>query len=171
MIPQLETDRLLLRAHRVDDFSECAMMWGDPVVTRHIGGRPFTGEEVWSRLLRYVGHWQLLGYGYWIIHERASGLFVGEVGFADFHRDISPPLAAPEIGWALAAWAHGRGMATEAVRAALAWGDANLPSPRTVCIIDPDNSASRRVAQKCGYRETARTLYKGSPTILYERAP
>jgi RimJ/RimL family protein N-acetyltransferase len=169
MIPQLETERLILRAHRIDDFAECAMMWGDPAVTRYIGGQPFTAEEVWSRLLRYVGHWHLLGFGYWIIHERASGLFVGEVGFADFHREISPQLDAPEIGWALATWAHGRGLATEAVRAALAWADAHLSTSRTVCLIDPDNTPSLRVAQKCGFREWQRTTYKGSPTVLYER--
>ncbi len=170
MIPALDTERLTLRGHRLDDFADCAAMWADPVVVRHIGGRPFGGEEVWTKLLRYVGHWALLGFGYWVVRERAGGRFVGEVGFADFHRDIAPPLAGtPEIGWALAAWAHGRGFATEAVRAAVAWGDAHFDGARTVCLIDPANAASLRVAAKCGYREAARTSYHGEPTILFER--
>ena len=66
----------------------------------------------------------------------------------------------------LAPWAHGKGFATEAVRAILAWGAAHLGG-RTVCMIDPANLASIRVAEKCGYKEFARTTYKGEPTILF----
>jgi RimJ/RimL family protein N-acetyltransferase len=169
-IPTIETERLLLRPHTIADFDDCAAMWGDANVTRHIGGRPFTREEVWARLHRYVGHWVLLEFGYWHVSERGSNRFVGEVGFADFKRDIDPPFdGAPEAGWVLSPAAHGKGFATEAVRAALAWGEPRFPSPRTVCIIDPENAASIRVAGKCGYREYARTSYKGGPAILFER--
>jgi len=77
-------------------------MWGDPEVTRYIGGRPFTAEEVWSRLLRYIGHWQWIGFGTWVAEERATGAFVGEIGFCDYRREIDPPLDLPEAGWALA---------------------------------------------------------------------
>jgi RimJ/RimL family protein N-acetyltransferase len=73
------------------------------------------------------------------------------------------------MGWVLAPWAHGRGLATEAVRAVLAWSDANLPGTRTVCMIDPGNRASMRVADKCGYRVYAETTYMGDPTRLCER--
>lgn len=169
MVPAIDTERLALRGHRLDDFGDCAAMWADPEVTRHIGGRPFTEEEVWTRLLRYAGHWMLLGFGYWVIREKASGRFVGEVGFADFKRELAPSLNAPELGWALARWAHGRGFATEAVRAAVDWGATHFASARTVCLIHPDNALSIRVAQKCGYREFERTTYKGQPTILFER--
>jgi RimJ/RimL family protein N-acetyltransferase len=169
-IPGIETERLTLRAHRLEDFVDSAAMWGDPEVTRYIGGRPFSKEEVWTKLLRYVGHWSVMGFGYWVARDRATGRFVGEVGFADFKREIEPSLdGAPEIGWALAPWAHGRGLATEAVRAANAWGVAHFESGRTVCLISPENLASIRVAEKCGYKEFKRTTYKGQPTILFER--
>jgi RimJ/RimL family protein N-acetyltransferase len=169
-IPAIDTERLAFRGHRLDDFGDCAAMWADPVVTRHIGGRPFSKEEVWTKVLRYAGHWSLMGFGYWVIREKASGRFVGEVGFADFKRQIEPSLeGVPEIGWALAAWAHGKGFATEAVRAAIEWGETHLASRRTVCLIDPDNLASIRVAGKCGYKEYARTTYKDQPTIIFER--
>jgi RimJ/RimL family protein N-acetyltransferase len=168
--PSLETERLRLRAHRLADFAECCAMWTDPVVVRHIGGQPFAAEDVWSRLLRYAGHWALLGFGYWAIEEKSSGRFVGEAGFADFKRAIEPSFAgAPEIGLALAAWAHGAGFASEAVGAALAWADDHFTMPRTVCMIRPDNLASARIAAKFGYREFARTLYRDRPTILYQR--
>jgi RimJ/RimL family protein N-acetyltransferase len=169
-IPVVETERLRLRGHALDDFDECALMWGDPIVTRHIGGKPFSAQNVWSKILRYAGHWVLLDFGYWVVEERATNRFVGEVGFADFKRDIDPPFdGTPEIGWALAPRAHGLGYATEAVQAALGWADRRWPGERTVCMIDPDNASSLRVAEKCGYREYARTSYLGSPTILFER--
>jgi RimJ/RimL family protein N-acetyltransferase len=166
-VPVIETARLTLRGHRVDDFPDCAAMWADPIVTRFIGGKPFSQEETWARFLRYVGHWSLMGFGYWAIEEKDTGSFVGELGFADFKRDIKPSLEAPELGWALASKAHGKGYATEAVRAAVAWGDAQFGSTRTVCIIHPENLASIRVAEKCGYHEFQRTTYKGHATILF----
>jgi RimJ/RimL family protein N-acetyltransferase len=169
-VPALDTARLTLRGHGLQDFAESAAMWGDAEVTRYIGGRPFTEEEVWARLLRYVGHWAVLGFGYWVVREKATGTFVGEVGFADYRRDITPPFDdAPETGWVLAPSAHGQGYATEAVNAALAWGDAHFGARRTVCLIDVDNVASMRVAEKCGYRELVRTAYKGQPAVIFER--
>jgi RimJ/RimL family protein N-acetyltransferase len=168
--PVIETNRLILRRHRLDDFEDCAAMWADPEVTRHIGGRPFSAEEVWTKLLRYAGLWALLGYGYWAIEERGTHRFIGELGFADFKRDLEPPLdGTPELGWALVSTAHGRGYATEAVRAALAWGEARFGATQTVCLIRPDNLRSIRVAEKCGYGELRRATYKGTPTIVLMR--
>lgn len=165
-VPILETARLTLRGHRADDLTPCAAMWADPVVTRFFG-RPFSAEETWSKLLRYAGLWPLLGFGYWAIEEKATRRFVGELGFADFQRAMTPPLDAPELGWALAAEAHGKGYATEAVRAALLWSDACFA--RSVCIIRPDNLASIRVAEKCGFVELRRATYKDSPIAVFAR--
>lgn len=172
--PELETERLTLRGHTLADFDESMAMWSDPLVVRYISGRPFTDEETWARLLRYAGLWALLGMGYWVVRERASGRFVGEVGFADFHRDITPSFAgAPEVGWAIASWAHGRGLATEALRAILGWADATLAGDRgprrIVCLIDPANTASLRVAARSGFREYARAHYRDHETLLFER--
>ena len=168
-IPVIETERLRLRGHRAEDFRACAAMWGDPAVTRYIGGRPFTQEEVWARVLRYVGHWTLLDFGFWLIEEKATGNFVGEAGLAEFQREIEPAIQAPEMGWVLVPKFHGKGYATEAVRAAAAWGDAHFGEGRTVCIIHPENEASKRVAERCGYREMPPATYRGQATLMYER--
>ena len=159
-----------MRGHRLDDFAACAAMWADPIVTRYIGGKPFSEEEVWARLLRYVGHWALLGFGYWAIEEKDTGEFIGELGFADFKRDMEPSIkGVPELGWVLASKAHGKGYATEAVRAAVAWGETHFGKARTVCIIHPENLASIRVAEKCGYKEFQHVTYKGHATLLFNR--
>jgi RimJ/RimL family protein N-acetyltransferase len=169
-VPVIETRRLKMRGHRLDDFAACAAMWADPIVTQHIGGKPFSEEEVWARMLRYVGHWAWMGFGYWAIEEKDTGDFVGELGFADYKRDIKPSIeGVPELGWALAPRVHGKGYATEAVRAAVAWGEKQFGSARTVCLIHPENLASIRVAGRCGYQEFQRTTYKGHPTIMFAR--
>jgi len=167
---EIETERLILRRHVRGDFDESFALWSDATVTRFIGGKPFSREDVWTRLLRYVGHWAVMGYGYWTIREKHSGCFIGEIGFANYQREIDPPLGdTPEIGWALMPSAHRQGYATEAVRGALAWADAAWPGGETVCIIAPDNVASRKVAAKCGYVETAQTTYKGHATGVFRR--
>jgi RimJ/RimL family protein N-acetyltransferase len=167
---EADTERLTLRVPGLADFEDSAAMWGDPDVVRHITGRAFTREESWARLLRYLGHWQLLGFGFWVVREREGGRFVGEVGIGNFRRDIQPPLDGGfEIGWALAPSAQGKGYATEAALASLRWIEDRHAPLRTVCVINPENTASVGVARKCGYAEYARTTYKESPVILLER--
>lgn len=170
MVPVLETERLRLRGHVLSDFESSARMWADAGVTRHIGGRPSTREESWRRFMTFPGHWMLMGYGYWLIEERASGAYVGDGGFATFHRDLGAySFDAPEQGWALTPAMHGKGYATEAAQAMLRWAVQHFRRTDFVCMISPENAPSIRVAEKLGYREFARTDYKGEPSILLRR--
>ncbi|MBS0470782.1 MAG: GNAT family N-acetyltransferase [Proteobacteria bacterium] len=169
MAPVLQTDRLRLRAHAKSDFENCCAMWGDVEVVRYLGGKPSTREECWNRMLRQAGFWALAGMGSWVV-ETHAGEFLGEVGFLWVKRAMEPSIEGfPEVGWALAKRAHGKGYASEAVRAALAWGDANLAFQRFTCIIDPDNAASLNVARKAGFTEYARGIYHDEPIVLLER--
>ena len=169
-IPVLETPRLRLRGHEAGDFEASATMWADAAVVRHISGKPSSLEESWSRFLGYAGHWQVLGFGYWVVQDRHSGDFLGEAGFADFRRAIEPALdGRPEAGWVLKAAAHGQGIATEAVRCMTAWADAALPRHPTVCIVAPGHDASIRVARKAGFSDAGTATYRGVPTLILER--
>jgi RimJ/RimL family protein N-acetyltransferase len=152
----------------VEDFPHCAAMWSDPVITRYTIGSPSPAQRSWLRLLGYLGHWSALGFGYWALVERATDTYIGELGFADFKREIDLLIAIegrPELGWVLASHAHGKGFATEALRAVVAWGDQHLSSKETVCIIHPSNLVSVRVAEKLGFSESAR----GQGEILFSR--
>jgi RimJ/RimL family protein N-acetyltransferase len=145
-------------------------MWADPNITKYISGRPSTEQQTWMRLLSYVGHWSILGFGYWAIEERRSGDFVGEVGFADFKRNISSPMKnAPELGFALATKFHGRGFATEAVRAVLGWGDRYLAARRSVCLVHAQNAVSLHLLDNVGYRIFERTTYNDQATVFLSR--
>jgi RimJ/RimL family protein N-acetyltransferase len=169
-VPVLETERLRLRGHTAKDGEASAALWADASVTRFIGGRPHTGEESWARLLRYVGHWSLLGYGYWLVEEKATGAFVGEMGLADYRREIEPRFdGTPEIGWVVAPDYQGKGYATEAIQAIMNWAAQELGAEIVVCLIHPENEASLKVANRFGFEERVRTIFHGEPAIVLEK--
>lgn len=168
---EIETERLLLRLHRLEDFEECQAMWSDRKVICHIRADPFSPSETWQRMLRYVGHWDLTGFGYWTVWERSTGVFVGEVGFAYAKRDLPGGYAYyPEIGCTLASPAWGKGFANEAMGAALAWADRYIPTDRTIAITDEQNDGALRLAKKNGYAEQGKIDYEGRRFVLLSRS-
>ena len=168
--PVLTTPRLTLGPHRVEDYGDSLALWADPEVVRHIGGSPSSAQDTWARQLRYAGLWPLVGYGYWQVRETATGRFAGEVGFAEFRRDLTPSLVGfPEAGWVLSPWAQGKGIAREATEAIFAWADRVLGAERTVCMIAPENAPSLALAARLGFKVFAESLYRGDPTVLLER--
>ncbi|TDG17294.1 N-acetyltransferase [Paraburkholderia silviterrae] len=167
----IETARLLMRPPQMEDFEDLYEMWSDAEVIRHVTGYPLTREDVWSRLLRSFGHWAAMGFGHWVVTEKANGSFVGEVGFVQYKRGISAEFdRAPEIGWMLARRAQRLGYASEAVDAALHWADVRWPGSDTVCIISPENVESLRLGDKFRYRVDHEGIYKQKPILVCRRA-
>lgn len=155
----------------MNDFGASAAMWADPEIVRHISGKPSTAQQSWGRLLTYIGHWTVFRFGYWVVEERTTGAFVGEVGFANYRRDIEPAITVPELGWVIARGSWGKGYATEAAGAAIAWGRRRFTeTAETACIIAPENRASIHVAEKLGFTLACETSYMQLPTLIYRRA-
>lgn len=170
--PTLHTERLRLRCHALVDLSHCVAMWSDPGVSRHTIGEPSAPQRTWLRLLGYLGHWQLLGFGYWALEEKLSGQYVGECGFAEFRRGLHPSIdGMPELGWVVAPRAQGVGYATEALRAIVDWGDAHFGGLTTSCIIQRANLRSLRVAEKLGYRALDSGSAARQSEVLLVREP
>lgn len=168
--PVLKTEHLVLRRHCVDDFANSAAMWGDSDVVRYISGTPSGRAESWSRLLRYIGHWEALGFGYWVVREKSTDSFLGEVGFADYKREMEPSIEGiPEAGWVFDTGAQGKGYAEEAVRCMLDWADGRLDSEITVCIIDPEHRASMSLAEKIGFKATVMSHYMDTKIQVMQR--
>ncbi len=165
----LITDRLTLTPAALSDYDDLRALWADPAFVHHIFPEPLTGEDVWFRLLRDIGHWEALGHGGWTVRLKETGAHVGGVGVLDFRRHLDPPFDAPELGWGVHPRFQGRGLAFEALSAALAWCDDALNAPRTVCMISPDNGPSLALAGRAGYASYAETTYKGDPVALFER--
>ncbi len=167
---EVETERLILRPPRAEDFEAYLEMCADPETFRFSERGPMSSDEAWTRLLRHAGHWSLLGHGLFTIIDKASGRFAGEAGLGDFRRNIGAGYdRAPEAGWATAPWARGRGYATEAMAAALAWTEKLLGQTRSVCMIHFANAPSLRVAAKLGYAAYDERIYRGYRALLFER--
>jgi RimJ/RimL family protein N-acetyltransferase len=171
LLPVLETPRLKLRAPRLEDFPAYAAQRADPAVMKYIGkGDLLTEEEAWSKFQSMSGHWDLLRYGSWAIEEKTSGNFIGVLGYADKKRPKDHPASgAPEMGWSLASSAHGKGFASEALKAALGWGYDFFGPARVVAVISDDNTASIRVAEKHGFQQFATATRYGLGRKVFER--
>lgn len=165
----LVTERLTLTPVALSDLDDLVALWSDPAFATAIFPAPLSSEDVWFRLLRDIGHWEALGYGNWAIRETATGAYVGSVGVLDYRRIMTPAFDAPELGWGVAPRFQGKGMAFEALSAALAWCDEALNARRTVCMISPDNAPSHALAKRAGYVPYVETTYKGAPIVLLER--
>ena len=167
---RVETDRLVLRVLSLDDFDDYAAVAADDATFHFCERGPMTSDEAWTRLLRHVGHWSLMGWGMFAVEEKATGRFVGEAGLGDFRRGLGAPYdGVPEAAWTMARWAQGRGYATEAMQAALPWVEGRLAARRSVCLIHARNLASLRVAAKLGYQAFAERSYRGCGAVLLER--
>jgi RimJ/RimL family protein N-acetyltransferase len=162
-IPQLTTDRLLLRGFRPEDFEPYAEMMADPEVSRHLmDGRPLTRVEAWRQLAMFAGHWVLRGYGLWAVEERATGEFLGRIGC------LNPEgFPAFEIAYTLAPWAWGKGYAREGAAAVLRYARETLRRTEITSIIRPANVASIRVALSLGAVPSESVEFFGAPSVIY----
>lgn len=170
MSPIIETQRLRLRSHTVADLEAYLPIWETPPDPGNPASFTLNEEDAWYRLLRFVGHWSHFGYGLFVVEDRANGRLIGEAGLAWFHRGIDPNFDnAPEAAWRVLPEYRGKGIASEAMTGVTQWFDRAGFSPRSVCIIDPANVASIKVAQRLGFAEFTRRRYKGADVILFER--
>jgi RimJ/RimL family protein N-acetyltransferase len=146
-VTELRTSRLLLRQWRETDFEPFAALNADPEVMRHFPA-PLTRDQSNAFVSRARAHIGVLGWGLWAI-ELDAAPFIGFVGLSEarFDAHFTP---AVEVGWRLAREHWGRGYATEAGRAALAFGFDELGLPEIVSFTTVANDRSRRVMERLG---------------------
>jgi len=156
-IPTITTSRLIIRVPTLADFAGYAADKADPVVMKYMGkGDLLSEEEAWSKFQGFAGHWALMGFGNWVIIEKESGRSIGMIGYADKKRPKEHPASgAPEMGWTITPSEHGKGFASEALKAALAWGRGHFGPARVVCVIGDGNTASIRLAERHGFAQFA----------------
>jgi RimJ/RimL family protein N-acetyltransferase len=158
----LESERLILRMFREEDFAAYAAICDDPEVMRFLGGKPLNKLDAWRHMASIVGHWHLRGYGPWAVEERHSGKLVGRIGFLN-------PEGWPgfELGWTLGREFWGRGYATEGASRALLYGFNDLDRDHIISLIHPDNKASIRVAERLGEKVEGETELFGNQVLVY----
>ena len=161
MIPELETDRLRLRAWRMDDFDDFAAYSGDAEWNkyRHEG---VDTVAAWNEFAGMMGEWVLRGYGPWAVEAKDAGR---AVGYAGFWHPID--LETPEIYWGLYREASGKGYASEAARAAMDWWIDRQGGRPLVTYCHPENTPSRRVAERLGGRLQGTVMLRGMEDLLF----
>jgi RimJ/RimL family protein N-acetyltransferase len=158
-----ETERLILRMYRLGDFEEHYKLCADPDVMRYlVGGKPMSRFDAWRHMAFLVGHWELLGYGHYAVEEKASGRFIGRIGFTN-------PEGWPgfEIGWTLSPEFQGRGYATEGARFLLQYAFNKMNRDHVISVIHRDNKPSIRVAERLGERLEGQMEVAGMPALIY----
>ena len=143
--PVLETERLILRVPRIEDFERYTEFFAHES-SRIIGG-PHARGDAWRRFLQMPGAWTLQGFAMFSVIEKCSGRWIGQAG--PWRPDGWP---GTEVGYAFHQDAHGRGYCTEACVAAVDWAFDTLGWTEVIHCISPENKASQRVAQRLGSR-------------------
>ncbi len=160
---RLETDRLILRWFREDDFDDLYEITSNAEVMRFLGdGQPVTPLETWRQMASWMGHWYFRGYGGWAVEEKATGRVVGRIGFS--YPETWPGF---ELGWSLARASWGKGYATEGARRALEHAFTDMNRDHVISLIAPENVASIKVAERLGETVEGETEVMGHHVLIY----
>lgn len=162
--PRIQTEKLLLRPYRLDDFPHLFALYKTDRAA-FIGGR-LSRRQVWDSFMNCIGQWTLFGFGGWAVEETASGKIVGEVA-------VTHPVDFPEVelGWLVFDGFEGRGYAFEAAFAARHWAFSETSVSTLVSYVDPANLRSARLAERLGATVDPNGLTpNGDPVLVYRHS-
>jgi RimJ/RimL family protein N-acetyltransferase len=144
----LETKRLLLRRQTMEDLDALWALYCDPDITKYIPDAPRSYEEAQEELEWFMnGHPKHPELGLWATIHKETGKFIGRCGLLPWTIDGQQE---KEVAYTLAQEYWGQGLGTEVAQGILQYGFEQLHLSRLICLIDPKNVASQRVAEKMG---------------------
>lgn len=164
-IPTLETNRLILRGPEPQDYPDFKATFTS-YRARFMGG-PLNAYEAWMLYAAEIGHWQIRGYGMWMIHDRQNDKTLGMAG-------AWKPAKWPEaeIAWVIWPDRAGKGYALEATHAVRDYLYAEKGWETAVSYIDPKNLDSIRLAERLGaVRDRAAATIDGNDAVYRHPAP
>lgn len=169
--PFLVTERLELWQPRAGDLPRMIEIVCDPATHRYLGPQGTYADHM-SRIMRNAGSWVLFGYGILTVRLRDSGQVIGNCGVFHTWRGLGDDFDdRAEAGWIIGAGHVGQGYAEEAMRAVLAWFDAEF-GREVMALITPGNAPSFRLAEKLGFAELREAeMPDGEAVQLLRRAP
>ena len=159
----IETEWLVLRHLALEDLDALAEIYADPQFRRFLGALR-TREETRGVIEWSMQEYETRGYGFYATVLKEEGCLIGRCGLL---YQIIDGVDDVEVAYGLAPAYWGRGLATEAARATKEYGFRKLGFSRLISIIDPENFASQRVAEKNGMRREREFLFEGYPCYLY----
>ena len=164
----LETKRLILRQLTPDDLDALFALYCDPEVRKYFPEGTLTYEETKEELDWIIDvYYGQYGFGLWATLYKETGAFIGRCGLIPWTIDQQPEV---EVAYLLDKAFWGQGLATEAAQAIIHYGFEQLQLTRLICLTDPDNKPSRKVAEKIGMTlevELPGINGDGIPTLLY----
>ena len=164
---ELRTSRLRLRPFTEADAPAHLALYRDPEVTHPLGGGPFLGDQIAVRsrraIDRFVRHWAERGFGVFAVEDLLTGRFLGQCGL----NTVDELGGEIEVLYALERAAWGRGLATEAARAAMAYGFGESGLDRIIAVTRPEHTRSRGVLEKLGMRYEREVDVFGIHAVLY----
>ena len=160
---EIETERLRMRKIALEDADEHLRIITDPEFMRPMGPQfQPTRDKVLVGVGRMIEHWYQFGYGLWVLELKGAERHFGYCGL----RHLMPTDEVELFyGCDRAYW--GRGLVTEAARAALRYGFQRMGFDRIMAVTDKDNKGSRRVMEKCGLRYERDAVYFDLPVVYY----
>lgn len=163
----LETERLILRHLVMDDLDELYALYCDPEITKYIPDAPRSREEAQEELEWHMhGHPRHPELGLWATIHKATGRFIGRCGLLPWKIDGQQEV---EVAYAIARGYWGQGLGSEAARAILQYGFEELNLSRLICLIDEENIASQKVAEKIGMRFEKESRDEIGPFWVYSK--
>ncbi len=163
IIPEIETERLLLREFREQDLNSYAEICSNKLFRQYLGnGKILSREETWESMSSSLGHWHLRGYGIWALERKLNNSLIGHVGLLN-------PEGWPgvELCWALSPEYWGNGYATEAAKETICWAFTHLKIDSLISLIYPDNNASIKVSNRIGQKFQKEIQFFDSTLYMY----
>jgi ribosomal-protein-alanine N-acetyltransferase len=144
----LETKRLLLRLQVPTDLDDLWALYCDPEITKYIPDAPRTRQEAKEELEWHMnGHPKFPELGLWATIHKETGKYIGRCGLLPWEIDGQNEV---EVAYTIARDHWGQGLGTEAAQAILGYGFNTLNLSRLICLIEPKNIPSQKVAKKIG---------------------
>jgi [ribosomal protein S5]-alanine N-acetyltransferase len=165
-LERVETSRVVASRLTESDLPNLLRLVRDPRVaaTLSLTRQPPSEAEVCAGLIEAIGHWELHGFGLWLLRDRSGSELVGRGGlqhtWATGRNEV-------EVAWAIVPELWGRGLATESARASLDAAFGPLALPEVIAYTLPENVASRRVMEKTGFEFDRAFIAEGNEQVLY----
>lgn len=161
-----ETERLILRHMQPDDCDALMAVFGDPVTMKYYPSA-FQRDDVKMWIERWMKSYEENAYGLYAMALKETDTVIGDCGHSRQEVDGEAEI---EIGYHVLREHWRKGYATEAARGAVAYGFETLCAKRLISLIRPENTASRRVAEKAGMKMEKSVTWKGLAHLVYSCA-
>ena len=166
LIPEgIETDRLVLRTFKENDWTDLHTLYSDPECTKYTIQRTLTEGESWRTMASLIGHWQIRGFGPYAVEEKLTNRVIGPIGL---WYPIDWP--EPEIKWAISRSYWGQGYASEAARAVKKIAAQYIPQISLISLIFTENQRSKKLAIALGAKLEKELEFRGLPAQIYRHS-